>query len=54
MIGPEGGWSEAERKEIMQHPRVVALGLGPQILKVPTACVAALYQLKLFTQGTSS
>jgi 16S rRNA (uracil1498-N3)-methyltransferase len=46
LVGPEGGWSDAERKLIGASPRVSPLGLGPRILKVPTACVAALYQIR--------
>jgi 16S rRNA (uracil1498-N3)-methyltransferase len=54
LIGPEGGWSPAERSLISAHPRVHPLGLGPRILKVPTACVAALYQLQILTRGARS
>ena len=54
LVGPEGGWSPAERTLISSHPRVHPLGLGPRILKVPTACVAALYQLQLLSRGPRS
>jgi 16S rRNA (uracil1498-N3)-methyltransferase len=50
-IGPEGGWSPAERELFIPSSRLFSLGLGPQILKVPTACVAALYQLHLFARN---
>lgn len=51
-VGPEGGWSSEERSLISAHSKVRPLGLGPRILKVPTACVAALYQLQLLSKGT--
>jgi 16S rRNA (uracil1498-N3)-methyltransferase len=46
LIGPEGGWSASERELILAKDKVYALGLGEQILKVPTACVAALFYLQ--------
>ena len=46
VIGPEGGWSEYERKLVSQSS-CRRLGLGPLILRVPTACVAALHQTRL-------
>jgi 16S rRNA (uracil1498-N3)-methyltransferase len=52
LIGPEGGWSSQERSLMAAHARVHPLGLGPRILKVPTACVAALYQIHLLTKGS--
>ncbi|MEO5666672.1 MAG: RsmE family RNA methyltransferase [Bdellovibrionota bacterium] len=52
-VGPEGGWSSAERALISQSPCVHPLGLGPRILKVPTACVAALYQIRILSKGIS-
>lgn len=42
LIGPEGGFSERERVMIKAHPRVVAISLGPRILRADTAAVAAL------------
>jgi 16S rRNA (uracil1498-N3)-methyltransferase len=42
MIGPEGGFDEAERAAILSVPRVVRLSLGPRILRADTAAVAAL------------
>jgi len=50
-VGPEGGWSAVERRMILDTPLVIPLGLGPRILKVPTACVAALYQLRLLADA---
>lgn len=53
-IGPEGGWSPKERDLMSQSSDVSPLGLGPRILKVPTACVAALYQIQLLSKGNTS
>ncbi|MGL4490655.1 MAG: 16S rRNA (uracil(1498)-N(3))-methyltransferase [Rhizobiaceae bacterium] len=42
LIGPEGGFSEAERKTLRALPFVTAIPLGPRILRADTAAVAAL------------
>jgi 16S rRNA (uracil1498-N3)-methyltransferase len=42
LIGPEGGFSEAERKMLRALPFVTAIPLGPRILRADTAAVAAL------------
>jgi 16S rRNA (uracil1498-N3)-methyltransferase len=42
LIGPEGGFSDAERKELRALPFVTAIPLGPRILRADTAAVAAL------------
>lgn len=42
LIGPEGGFSDAERADLLQKPYVTALSLGPRILRADTAAVAAL------------
>jgi 16S rRNA (uracil1498-N3)-methyltransferase len=42
VIGPEGGFAEAERKALLGQPKVVRLSLGPRILRADTAGVAAL------------
>ncbi len=42
LIGPEGGFDEAERHAILAAPRVLRLSLGPRILRADTAAVAAL------------
>jgi len=42
LIGPEGGFDEAERAAILRTPRVLRLSLGPRILRGDTAAVAAL------------
>lgn len=42
LIGPEGGFSEAERKRLHALPYAHAVSLGPRILRADTAAVAAL------------
>ncbi len=42
LIGPEGGFSEEERKTISFRENVITLSLGPRILRADTAGVAAL------------
>ena len=42
LIGPEGGFDEAERARLIAHPFVTRLSLGPRILRADTAAVAAL------------
>jgi 16S rRNA (uracil1498-N3)-methyltransferase len=42
LIGPEGGFSPAERKRLRDLPYVRPVSLGPRILRAETAAVAAL------------
>ena len=42
LIGPEGGFSEAERARLRGLPMVHPIGLGPRILRAETAAIAAL------------
>jgi 16S rRNA (uracil1498-N3)-methyltransferase len=42
LIGPEGGFAEAERTRLRALPFVTPLPLGPRILRADTAAVAAL------------
>ncbi len=42
LIGPEGGFSDEERKRLRTMPYVVPISLGPRILRADTAAVAAL------------
>jgi 16S rRNA (uracil1498-N3)-methyltransferase len=42
LIGPEGGFSEAERATLRSLPFVTAIPLGPRILRADTAAVAAM------------
>ena len=42
LIGPEGGFAEAERELLSSKPFVTRIPLGPRILRADTAAVAAL------------
>ena len=42
LVGPEGGFSDNERKMLRALPFVAAIPLGPRILRADTAAVAAL------------
>ncbi len=48
LIGPEGGFSDAERDDLLARPHVTALSLGPRILRADTAAVAALALVQSF------
>jgi 16S rRNA (uracil1498-N3)-methyltransferase len=42
LIGPEGGFSEGERKRLHALPQSHVVSLGPRILRADTAAVAAM------------
>jgi 16S rRNA (uracil1498-N3)-methyltransferase len=42
LIGPEGGFSQAERAAIRTLPGAVPVSLGPRILRADTAAISAL------------
>lgn len=42
LIGPEGGFSEAERKRLSALPFAHVVSLGPRVLRADTAAVAAM------------
>jgi 16S rRNA (uracil1498-N3)-methyltransferase len=42
LIGPEGGFANEERQQLLAAPYVVAISLGPRIMRADTAAVAAL------------
>jgi len=42
LVGPEGGFSADERRQLHALPFVTAIPLGPRILRADTAAVAAL------------
>ncbi len=42
LIGPEGGFDEEERRELLNRRNIVRLSLGPRILRADTAAIAAL------------
>lgn len=41
LIGPEGGFDDAERAAIRAHPAAQAITLGPRILRAETAAIGA-------------
>lgn len=48
LVGPEGGWEEAEREEAGG----VLVGLGPSVLRTETAAVVAGVLLCALRAGT--
>jgi 16S rRNA (uracil1498-N3)-methyltransferase len=42
LIGPEGGFDDAEREAIRALPQAVGIALGPRILRADTAAAAAV------------
>jgi len=42
LIGPEGGFTDEERRAVRAHPLATAISLGPRILRAETAALAAL------------
>jgi len=42
LIGPEGGFDDAERALVRAHPNARPISLGPRILRGETAAIAAL------------
>ncbi|MBE7212441.1 MAG: 16S rRNA (uracil(1498)-N(3))-methyltransferase [Gluconacetobacter diazotrophicus] len=46
LVGPEGGFSPAERDTLLSRPFVVPVSLGPTVLRADTAVAAALASLR--------
>jgi 16S rRNA (uracil1498-N3)-methyltransferase len=42
LVGPEGGFAEDERANLLRQPNTLRLSLGPRILRADTAAVAVL------------
>jgi len=51
LVGPEGGFTDAELDLLGRHPFVVAAGLGPRILRAETAAIVGMAQLVASTGG---
>ncbi len=47
LIGPEGGFSPAERDRLLKRSDTSAISLGPRIMRADTAAVAALAAIQL-------
>jgi 16S rRNA (uracil1498-N3)-methyltransferase len=45
LVGPEGGFTEAEREGLRRHDFVTPISLGPFVLRAETAVAAGLAQL---------
>ncbi|MFM9935770.1 MAG: 16S rRNA (uracil(1498)-N(3))-methyltransferase [Novosphingobium sp.] len=50
LVGPEGGFDDAERTMIRAHPATIAITLGPRVLRAETAAIAGT-GLWMGTQG---
>jgi 16S rRNA (uracil1498-N3)-methyltransferase len=46
LVGPEGGWTEEERRLILSHAFVRPVSLGPLVLRAETACLAGVVLLQ--------
>jgi 16S rRNA (uracil1498-N3)-methyltransferase len=42
LVGPEGGFAEDERANLLNQPNTLRLSLGPRVLRADTAAVAVL------------
>jgi 16S rRNA (uracil1498-N3)-methyltransferase len=51
LVGPEGGFSEAELDAIKARPFVTLASLGPRILRAETACIVGLALLQAAEHG---
>jgi 16S rRNA (uracil1498-N3)-methyltransferase len=47
LVGPEGGFSPAEREQLLAAPFAKPIALGPRILRADTAAVAALTAVQM-------
>lgn len=54
LIGPEGGFTEAERAQVLQVPGLARVSLGPLILRAETAALAALAGCRLAQEGRAA
>ena len=52
LIGPEGGFSDDERKKIMNLNNAYSVSLGKRILRSDTAAIAALFYIQQFIDST--
>ena len=54
LIGPEGGFDDAERDLLRQQPNTAPISLGPRILRAETAAIAAISAWMAITGNWSS
>ena len=50
LVGPEGGFSETETKEILSISSTIPVSLGKRILRSDTATTAALFAVQSFIE----
>jgi 16S rRNA (uracil1498-N3)-methyltransferase len=50
-VGPEGGWSEEERKACLESKRLTRISLGPRRLRAETACLHVVSLLSLLLES---
>ena len=50
LVGPEGGFSETETKEILSISSSIPVSLGKRILRSDTATTAALFAVQSFIE----
>ncbi len=48
LIGPEGGFSNSEVNQVLEHPEFTDVSLGPRTLRTETAAVTAISILQSF------
>lgn len=48
LIGPEGGFTENEREDLLKNPKIRPVSLGPNILRAETAAICALSIARFF------
>lgn len=53
LVGPEGGFAPQEFDRLRAHERIVPVSLGSHILRIETACLAALASWHLRSSGAS-
>lgn len=54
LIGPEGGFDHAERRQLTARAGTLVLSLGPRILRADTAAVAALALIEAARQARAA
>ncbi len=46
LIGPEGGFTDAEQRRLRAHPSIMPASLGPRVLRAETAAIVGLALLQ--------
>lgn len=53
LVGPEGGFAAAERRQLGERPNVLSVGLGRRILRSETAAIVLLVAERLAREQTA-